>query len=296
MHFLEGLSLNQIAAMYQVNKSTISRRMAKARETLLERTRSRLERRCRLPAAELDSLLEQLGPKLDLSLTSVLEPEHLRDGDVRAAAPGSRATARSPRGLLRGSVCTITSTSSTAAPDGVLGGVGDLVGALHREPAGDLEDDVDEGLRARAADPHLRDAHHLLHPGGGPGDRLQQAGGRGVEQVVHRLPAEPDAHQRGDARHARAPRPRPPGPATRVPVRCENHTPARPTSTTADDQTSVEKCSASASRAWLRCRRATAASARERERSIPMEMAITRNDHTVASTWPPPKNSRLPAS
>ncbi|HET9036714.1 MAG TPA: sigma-70 family RNA polymerase sigma factor, partial [Myxococcaceae bacterium] len=34
MHFLEGLSLNQIAAMYQVNKLTISRRMAKARETL----------------------------------------------------------------------------------------------------------------------------------------------------------------------------------------------------------------------------------------------------------------------
>src|SRR6185436_3937910 len=67
MHFLEGLSLNQIAAMYQVNKSTISRRMAKAREALLERTRA-------LPPTELDSLLEQLGPRLDLSLTSVLNP------------------------------------------------------------------------------------------------------------------------------------------------------------------------------------------------------------------------------
>jgi RNA polymerase sigma-70 factor (ECF subfamily) len=74
MHFLEGLSLNQIAAMYQVNKSTISRRMAKARETLLERTRSQLERALALPATELDSLLEQLGPRLDLSLTSVLNP------------------------------------------------------------------------------------------------------------------------------------------------------------------------------------------------------------------------------
>jgi len=74
MHFLEGLSLNQIAAMYQVNKSTISRRMAKARETLLERTRSKLERALALPAPELDSLLEQLGPRLDLSLSSVLNP------------------------------------------------------------------------------------------------------------------------------------------------------------------------------------------------------------------------------
>ncbi|HZJ56147.1 MAG TPA: sigma-70 family RNA polymerase sigma factor [Myxococcaceae bacterium] len=74
MHFLEGLSLNQIAATYQVNKSTISRRMAKARETLLERTRAQLERTLALPAAELDSLLGQLGPKLDLSLSSVLAP------------------------------------------------------------------------------------------------------------------------------------------------------------------------------------------------------------------------------
>jgi len=74
MHFLEGLSLNQIAAMYQVNKSTISRRMAKARETLLERTRAQLERTLALPPTELDSLLEQLGPRLDLSLTSVLNP------------------------------------------------------------------------------------------------------------------------------------------------------------------------------------------------------------------------------
>ena len=74
MHFLEGLSLNQIAAMYQVNKSTISRRMAKAREMLLERTRTKLERALSLPPTELDSLLEQLGPRLDVSLTSVLNP------------------------------------------------------------------------------------------------------------------------------------------------------------------------------------------------------------------------------
>jgi RNA polymerase sigma-70 factor (ECF subfamily) len=74
LHFMEGLSLNQIAAMYQVNKSTISRRMARARELLLERTRHNLETTLALPASELDSLLEQLGPKLDLSLTSVLNP------------------------------------------------------------------------------------------------------------------------------------------------------------------------------------------------------------------------------
>jgi len=69
-----GWTAGGIAAMYQVNKSTISRRMAKARETLLERTRAQLERTLALPPTELDSLLEQLGPRLDLSLTSVLNP------------------------------------------------------------------------------------------------------------------------------------------------------------------------------------------------------------------------------
>ena len=63
-----------------------------------------------------------------------------------------------------------------------------------------------------------------------------------------------------------------------------------------DDQTSVEKWSASASRAWLRCLRATEARARDRERSTTMEMPITTKDQTVASTCPPPKISRLPAS
>jgi len=72
LHFLESLSLNQIGAMYQVNKSTISRRMARARETLLWRTRERLEEQLSLEPSELDSLLELLGPRLDLSLASVL--------------------------------------------------------------------------------------------------------------------------------------------------------------------------------------------------------------------------------
>ena len=74
LHFMEGLSLNQIGAMYQVNKSTISRRMTRARELLLERTRSRLVEALALPPAELESLLEDLGPRLDLSLSSVLAP------------------------------------------------------------------------------------------------------------------------------------------------------------------------------------------------------------------------------
>jgi RNA polymerase sigma-70 factor, ECF subfamily len=72
LHFLDGLSFNQIGAVYQVNKSTISRRMSHARETLLTKTRERLEKRFNLGAPELESLLRMLGPELQLSLTSVL--------------------------------------------------------------------------------------------------------------------------------------------------------------------------------------------------------------------------------
>jgi RNA polymerase sigma-70 factor, ECF subfamily len=72
LHFLDGLSFNQIGAVYQVNKSTISRRMSHARATLLAKTRERLEKRFNLGAPELESLLRMLGPELQLSLTSVL--------------------------------------------------------------------------------------------------------------------------------------------------------------------------------------------------------------------------------
>ena len=72
LHFLDGLSFNQIGAVYQVNKSTISRRLGHARETLFQRTRGRLELRFQLGAPEMESLMRLLGPELGLSLTSVL--------------------------------------------------------------------------------------------------------------------------------------------------------------------------------------------------------------------------------
>jgi RNA polymerase sigma-70 factor (ECF subfamily) len=72
LHFLDGLSFNQIGAVYQVNKSTISRRMSHAREVLLTKTRERLEKKFHLGAPEVESLMRMLGPELQLSLTSVL--------------------------------------------------------------------------------------------------------------------------------------------------------------------------------------------------------------------------------
>src|SRR4051812_475851 len=73
-------------------------------------------------------------------------------------------------------------------------------------------------------------------------------------------------------------------------------TTVNPTTTTALDHTSVEKCSASASRAWLSYFTAIRLSARERHQSTAMEQNITRNAVTLGSisTWW--KKRRFPAS
>src|SRR5512139_2795379 len=58
----------------------------------------------------------------------------------------------------------------------------------------------------------------------------------------------------------------------------------RPAITTEEDQIWVEKCSASASRAWLLYFLATRASMRERDRSTRIDTPITTKDQILAST------------
>ena len=78
---------------------------------------------------------------------------------------------------------------------------------------------------------------------------------------------------------------------------CAARTPTSPKSTTHDDQISVEKCKASASRAWLWYFFDTRSKAREREKSTTIESMTTRNAHGLGSTsigsW---KKSRREAS
>ncbi|WP_426756166.1 sigma-70 family RNA polymerase sigma factor [Myxococcus sp. Y35] len=72
LHAVEGLSLERIGTMYQTHKSTVSRWVARARETALEGTRQRLAERLRLSSGELHSLMRALHGELDLSLPSLL--------------------------------------------------------------------------------------------------------------------------------------------------------------------------------------------------------------------------------
>ena len=72
LHFVDGLSLSQVGAAYQADKSTISRWISKSRQQLLQRTRDDLGERLRLDTGELDSLMNLVDSQLELSIGSVL--------------------------------------------------------------------------------------------------------------------------------------------------------------------------------------------------------------------------------
>jgi RNA polymerase sigma-70 factor, ECF subfamily len=73
LFFLEGLTVEQIARMDGTHKSTVSRRMASAREQVLTGMRRQLQERLALSLSELDSLVGQLRSQLEVSLTHALE-------------------------------------------------------------------------------------------------------------------------------------------------------------------------------------------------------------------------------
>lgn len=72
LHFVEGLSLERIGAMYQTHKSTVSRWLARAREEVLTDVRRRLAERLQLSSEELQSLLRAVRSQLDASISSLL--------------------------------------------------------------------------------------------------------------------------------------------------------------------------------------------------------------------------------
>lgn len=75
MHFAGGLTGDRIAELMQVNRSTIVRRLARIRMEMFQETRRLLSQRLRLPPAELDSFIQAMRSRLNLSLTSLLKEE-----------------------------------------------------------------------------------------------------------------------------------------------------------------------------------------------------------------------------
>jgi RNA polymerase sigma-70 factor (ECF subfamily) len=66
-HYLDELSLEELADMYKVHRATAARWLAAARATLLEKTRDEISRSLGLPRLEVDSLMRVVQSRLDLS-------------------------------------------------------------------------------------------------------------------------------------------------------------------------------------------------------------------------------------
>lgn len=68
-YFIDGLTTEEIGALYGVHKSTAHRWVEAARDLVTKRTRNNFQELARLHPSELDSVLRLLRSQLDLSLT-----------------------------------------------------------------------------------------------------------------------------------------------------------------------------------------------------------------------------------
>jgi RNA polymerase sigma-70 factor len=70
--FIDGHSGERIAALFKVNRSTVSRWLRLAREAVMDGARRRLAVRLKLTLAEVDSLARALHSQLDLSIRTAI--------------------------------------------------------------------------------------------------------------------------------------------------------------------------------------------------------------------------------
>jgi RNA polymerase sigma-70 factor (ECF subfamily) len=71
-HYLDRLSVDQLATLYRAHRATCARWVAGARQRLMEGARARLVERLGLSRGELNSLLRAVRSHLDISLGSLL--------------------------------------------------------------------------------------------------------------------------------------------------------------------------------------------------------------------------------
>lgn len=72
-HFAAGLSLDQIAEVSGVHRSTVARRLAKTRQGLLEATRQAFMNRLQISVKEFDSIMGLIQSRLEVSMHRLLK-------------------------------------------------------------------------------------------------------------------------------------------------------------------------------------------------------------------------------
>jgi RNA polymerase sigma-70 factor, ECF subfamily len=71
-HYVDDLSIDQLAAIQGVHRATAARRVVRLREALLEGTRDRLQATLSIDTATFDSLMRVAGSRLDVSVFRLL--------------------------------------------------------------------------------------------------------------------------------------------------------------------------------------------------------------------------------
>ncbi len=77
---VDGLTLDQIAALYSVHRATVARTLAQARADLTESTRKELGHALGIDEDSLDSIVRSADSRIDLSLSRVLKAPELANG------------------------------------------------------------------------------------------------------------------------------------------------------------------------------------------------------------------------
>lgn len=75
LHLVDALSHEDIGAMYQVHQSTVTRWLAKARESIVKETHRLVRTRLNVDTAELESLAVLVESQLELSLSRLLRSD-----------------------------------------------------------------------------------------------------------------------------------------------------------------------------------------------------------------------------
>jgi RNA polymerase sigma-70 factor (ECF subfamily) len=72
LHYLHGLSIDELGGLLQIHRSSAARRIVKTREALLTSTRRALQSRLALGRREFDQLMGLVASRLDLSIERFL--------------------------------------------------------------------------------------------------------------------------------------------------------------------------------------------------------------------------------
>jgi RNA polymerase sigma-70 factor (ECF subfamily) len=74
-HYLDGLSIDRLGALYDVHRATAARWIARAREVLFEQTRDALRAKLDVDDSTYESILRLIHSQLDLSIRSYLDAD-----------------------------------------------------------------------------------------------------------------------------------------------------------------------------------------------------------------------------